>query len=137
MVEENRTINGTKVLKGTWVIGMKITEPKLVQAIRKGDLLGLSVGGSAAQFQKREPVAENPYADLAIQLRRLEVIQDKQIQRMNKLGERLVKAARWQWGGSDGDGLLETKETFDCSNQARWFCLLFRAGTSTLIVCAA
>lgn len=45
-------IEGTKVRKGTWLLGLEITDAELWGQIKKGELTGLSIGG----FAKRTPV---------------------------------------------------------------------------------
>lgn len=46
-------VEGTKIRKGTWLIGLEVPDDELWGKIKSGDLTGLSIGG----FAKRTPVA--------------------------------------------------------------------------------
>jgi len=47
-------VNGTKVRKGTWLLAVRVLDDALWRAIKRGDLTGFSIGGSAL----RKPVKE-------------------------------------------------------------------------------
>ncbi len=50
---EDMTLNGQTVVKGTWLMGVRVQDDDLWSAVKKGEITGFSIGGSA----KREPVA--------------------------------------------------------------------------------
>ena len=46
---EDATIEGQKVTKGTWLLGARITDDDLWEAVKNGDFTGWSIGGVATR----------------------------------------------------------------------------------------
>ncbi len=46
-------INGRKIKKGTWLLGMRIVDDGIWKDIKSGKLTGLSIGGTAVRIQNR------------------------------------------------------------------------------------
>jgi hypothetical protein len=43
-------LNGTRVRKGSWVLGVHVSDPELWSAIKAGEYSGFSVGGTAERL---------------------------------------------------------------------------------------
>lgn len=47
ITEEDRTINGKEVKEGSWIVGIKVEDPEIWEAVKKGRYGGFSIAGDA------------------------------------------------------------------------------------------
>lgn len=90
ILRDDQIINGRTIPSGTWMIGLKVYEPRIWEAIKKGEYKGVSIGGYCHACESKTKTKHDKKREKDGQ-----ILRDLEVEEISIVDEPAVPDAKW------------------------------------------